>query len=504
MSTGIFGVIDDHQAQIQKRDRIIASDMVKEYRAAWTRVRAELLELDRKFLAAQARGEEIDANWYFERDRLETLKDTIYRELSYYSMILEATIRIEQDEALRKSVTFTRNMTILGLGPEYDKRGQAVRVPDEQELRDTFHRSSDLPNLMEGLRSVGAEQAHQSVLDQLMAGLSPRKALTALKDAFGNILNHALGITRNETMKAHRAGAEAVMELNANLVEGWKWHARMTNNTCFACVLMHGKIFPVGTELESHLNCLCIEVPIMVDPSMMGHKIEEGLKREPSFEELAKLYKLTPQQVDALKRSGMVGSDYFKSLPPDAQIKMMGRSRWVAWRSGLLDLDKMVQETYSEGWGKGIGLVSMKSLLTPDQRTTFTRLGSEYYRLVTMTSQSSPEGEQAARSLLERYALAEPGVTSMLKDLIGSSGGSMAGIDFRRKSFNSLARKITTWLAGDPDLTPEQAANDIKDAIRYTGIYSGDVLMERAVSVSKELQAQGYKLEFVKNLFRDR
>ena len=71
MSTGIFGVIDDHQAQIQKRDRIIASDMVKEYRAAWTRVRAELLELDRKFLAAQARGEEIDANWYFERDRLE-------------------------------------------------------------------------------------------------------------------------------------------------------------------------------------------------------------------------------------------------------------------------------------------------------------------------------------------------------------------------------------------------------------------------------------------------
>lgn len=285
-------------------------------------------------------------------------------------------------------------------------------------MLDSDKYASKLSLLMQDIRDSGSEQTHQSLLDRFLTGISPKNAIGALKDAFGAILNRILSVSRNEVMRAHRKGSEFVFAMNEELVEGWKWHAQMAENTCLACVLMHGTIFPVGESLDSHINCRCIEVPVMVDASMIGRKIEEGIKRDPTFEQLAKKYNLSPDQLDWLKRQGMVGSDYIKSLSDPEQMAMMGNARWLAWRSGLVDMNLMVKSTWSDEWGKGIGLVSMRELFGLERRERLSQLGSHYRSILTSGSGMSKDEKAEFRAFLERYAQDEPEATTLLRRLI--------------------------------------------------------------------------------------
>ncbi len=118
------------------------------------------------------------------------------------------------------------------------------------------------------------------------------------------------------------------------------------------------------------------------------------------------------------------------------------------------------------------------------------------------TSAAGAESNAAklAKAVSSKAALSEKAVTSDLSKLSESNGGKLAGLEYKLKTEQSLARKIAED-AKQLNLTEDAAAGNINDALRYTMTYPPDKLTESATKVMADLEAAGYKKVKVKNTF---
>ena len=105
-----------------------------------------------------------------------------------------------------------------------------------------------------------------------------------------------------------------------------------------------------------------------------------------------------------------------------------------------------------------------------------------------------------AEGLLERYGEAEPALTAMIQGIVEGQGGSMAGLKFRLKTVDSLARKITDD-ARTEGISEYVASTLIKDTNRYTAIFDSSSLISSAKEVERSLTEQGWGLKETKNYF---
>jgi len=109
---------------------------------------------------------------------------------------------------------------------------------------------------------------------------------------------------------------------------------------------------------------------------------------------------------------------------------------------------------------------------------------------------------QAARALRERVSAVEPQVTRDMKRIAASVGGRMAGLEFRLKTTDSLARKIDADAVAEFDGDREAAAAKIGDALRYTMIVGDGDYTTSVPETMAELEQAGYTVGRVKNFWQ--
>lgn len=103
-----------------------------------------------------------------------------------------------------------------------------------------------------------------------------------------------------------------------------------------------------------------------------------------------------------------------------------------------------------------------------------------------------------AKEVLNRANEFEPQLTGSLKTIVGDNGGTMAGLEFRLKTEDSLARKIRDK-AKAKKMTEDQYAQEIGDAVRYTALYDPADYVQRAEATLKALESQGHTVIDVEN-----
>lgn len=104
--------------------------------------------------------------------------------------------------------------------------------------------------------------------------------------------------------------------------------------------------------------------------------------------------------------------------------------------------------------------------------------------------------EYHSEQLLDRISKIEPKITSDMQRIAGEN--KLAGLEFRKKTAESLARKITTDSQVE-NISLSKAASKINDALRYTTIFNPDTFAKEYLKMKQELIAEGYKVVKVKN-----
>lgn len=110
------------------------------------------------------------------------------------------------------------------------------------------------------------------------------------------------------------------------------------------------------------------------------------------------------------------------------------------------------------------------------------------------------QGKTKARfysgQLLSKISKAEPKITSDMQRIAGEN--QLAGLEFRKKTAESLARKITADSQVE-NISSAEAASKINDALRYTTIFDSDTFTEEYSKMKQKLIAEGYRVVKVKN-----
>jgi len=116
------------------------------------------------------------------------------------------------------------------------------------------------------------------------------------------------------------------------------------------------------------------------------------------------------------------------------------------------------------------------------------------------------DAARAAQAYRARMAAAEPETTRTVIDLANKHGARPDGLDFRLKAEDSLTRKIASKMddaatAGD-ELTATQAAEQMRDVIRYTYVIDETDYARSGQAILDDLVSQGYTVD-AKNYWVD-
>ena len=105
-----------------------------------------------------------------------------------------------------------------------------------------------------------------------------------------------------------------------------------------------------------------------------------------------------------------------------------------------------------------------------------------------------------AMRISKRAKQKEPRITRDVTSVVQASGGSMYGLEHKLKTYDSILRKINTDSI-EKGIDTRKAADDIKDAVRYTAIASDKNFVKCYAGVRRALERKGYTEIRCKNYF---
>lgn len=111
------------------------------------------------------------------------------------------------------------------------------------------------------------------------------------------------------------------------------------------------------------------------------------------------------------------------------------------------------------------------------------------------------EDYSAADVVARAASIAEPSLTSSIQGLAAQHNGQLAGLEHRLKSRNSIADKIVRTRYETPGMTAAEAAEQIKDAVRFTIVLPAERYGMAAQDIVDQLRANGQTVK-VKNYWK--
>ncbi|MDN6798134.1 MAG: phage head morphogenesis protein [Propionibacterium sp.] len=166
------------------------------------------------------------------------------------------------------------------------------------------------------------QDATRAMKRELMIGLAAsdnpndaaRRMLARVEGEFNGGLVRATVIARTEMLDATRDAALEQRKANADILDGWIWHADLSSRTCPACWAMHGTWHPVDEPGPiDHHQGRCTGLPVTKSAAELG--LAGG-----------DVPGTRPTQADAREK--------FEALPEHVQRDILGKERFEAWRAG--------------------------------------------------------------------------------------------------------------------------------------------------------------------------
>ena len=105
-----------------------------------------------------------------------------------------------------------------------------------------------------------------------------------------------------------------------------------------------------------------------------------------------------------------------------------------------------------------------------------------------------------ANKIFDRASKVEPKITNDVVSAVSNSGCKMYGTKHRHKQPTSMAGKIASD-AKEKNVSYKEAANSIKDSIRYTSVSNTNDFVKNYNTIKTDLKSKGYKEIRCKNYF---
>jgi SPP1 gp7 family putative phage head morphogenesis protein len=265
--------------------------------------------------------------------RLEQLAET-----ARVSIIIDALDAIDAGAGAQAGIVDSQLPPSVTVGIAFDRLPQDAIDAIVQRV------TEQITSLTRPLAAAATDAMRSALIRGVVVGENPRttaaEMLRRTQGAFNGGLTRALTISRTEILDAHRAGAQAQREANADVLSGWKWLCELSSRTCPACLAMNGTVHKAGEPGPSgHPNCRCAAVPITKSWRDLGIDLDEPADVFPDAQA------------------------WFNDQPTAVQNRIMGPSRLAALRSGAASWEQLATKHTNPGWRPSYQATAVRSLV---------------------------------------------------------------------------------------------------------------------------------------------
>lgn len=188
---------------------------------------------------------------------------------------------------------------------------------------------SPLWKRIDKLAPYHTQRVADALLEGIAFGYNPAKTARMFESVMGGGLTDAMRMTRTTQLYASREASRAMYVANDDIISGWTWYSSLDADTCMACAIEHGTIHSNDESMDSHYNCRCTSLPVVI-----GYN----------------------DQVQT-------GTDWFSNLSESEQRNMMGSSAYEAWKEGKFDLSDMVTRRHDDVYGEMLARAPLEQLI---------------------------------------------------------------------------------------------------------------------------------------------
>lgn len=194
--------------------------------------------------------------------------------------------------------------------------------------------------------ATSTQDAIDTMVTSVIMGDGPEKIVSSLASKMDMGRSRLRTFVRTEVLRAARAGQYDARQANADVIDGWVWQCAQNPNTCAVCWAMNGTFHPIKEQLHSHPNCACVALnvtkPVSEINAMFGVSGDEGDDT-----------RIRPWDPD--ERFDAV-------LDEEQKIRVLGPTKYAAWRDGDIRLGDLVAPTENPVWGPGLREVTIREL----------------------------------------------------------------------------------------------------------------------------------------------
>lgn len=330
---------------IERADADTLRRIVAAYQAIYTRLQGDIQALA-DILDA---GKPLTEGQLVRLDRYKQLLDDTAYEMERYGQYLTVELSSSARTALALGEQHARELIAASTGL-LSAKFQALNPGAIEALVDFLDPKGKLfATLPEKLGAWTKQNVADAIIEFVGVGKNPTALARHLRKVYGYSLESSLTTARTVQLYAYREANRASYLANSDIVGGWFWMSALTPNTCMACVRMHGTWHPNTERLNDHHRGYCTMLPAIGGQTEFEFS-GENWKNAQGKRHAAGWGSTT---IDGTYKTG---EEWFARLPEAHQRRMMGETKFDAWKAGKFSFDSLATEREDSvyGWMKAV------------------------------------------------------------------------------------------------------------------------------------------------------
>jgi hypothetical protein len=318
----LFRVADEQRAAILARERAVSAELVRIYAQTYLRIRTQVDVLQAQITTAREAGETVGTGWLYQRERLQTIRLQVERELLTFADTAETLITSEQRAQIIIAREHIGAQIVAGApspGPGVSLSFARLPTGPVQELVGVLANGSPLRALLNELGPDGAKVVADGLLQGVALGKGTGAIARDIRAGLGGNLARAQTIARNEVLRSYRESARQTAIANQDVLKNWVWRAAHSTRTCLSCIALDGSVHPISERMSDHVKGRC--TPIYQSRFVATSQPETG-------------------------------AEWFARQSDEVQAQMLGPSKFLAFKDQALTLDDLVGTKQSRVWGR--------------------------------------------------------------------------------------------------------------------------------------------------------
>jgi len=322
----VVDVVESYKDKLNNNEKSTLLKLGKQWNSVIKNLNNDYIAVAQKASELSESGQAVPIQYIYGMKQYQYLLEQANIQLDGYSKSAENIISASQRDSLLLGIDGANEATKALVGTSV--KWNILNVKAYETMIGMSSTGAPLYELLKTSYGDMAKGIAEALQIGIVRGQGVNELVKNMMSAADISFKRSTLIARTEINRAYRMASVEQYRLSG-VVKGFRRYCYKPT-ACLACLMMDGEFYPINRELTDHPNGKCTMIPVLYNGD------------------------------DTI--SWQTGREWFESLDPEEQERIMGSSLFMLWKDYGVPLESMVYMRDAGVWGKEPAIKSLNQL----------------------------------------------------------------------------------------------------------------------------------------------